>query len=249
MSRKKSKIILCLLAICFAAMAAISLFQLASIISAYREGGRTYDMLTQFVTPSPDAQAHPAVRFPEIDFAALYNINPNIAAWLILEGTPINYPVVQGTDNVFYLHHMFDGTPNSVGTLFIDSFNTPGFADKNTIIYGHNMRDGSMLAPLLSYQSQAFFEANPEMLLLTPEGNYLIKLFAGYTVDIAADSWRFSFAGDADFERWIAEARRRSDFVSDVQVLPTNRVVTLSTCSYAFFDARYVVVGKLVPIT
>jgi len=252
MTRKGlKKITLWFFIIAFAAIAAISLFQLISIELAYREGARTYDVLTQFVTHPPeswDTRTNAADRFPEIDFAALRAINPDIAAWLILEGTPINYPVVQGADNLFYLNHMFDGEQNSVGTLFIDSYNTPGFADQNTVIYGHNMRDASMFATLLEYESQAFFEEHSEMLLLTPQGNYLIKLFAGYTTDAAADSWMFSFADSNDFERWISEAKYRSDFTSSVEIHPSDRLVTLSTCSYAFDNARYVVVGRLVPI-
>jgi len=253
MSRNRfKKITLWFFGVIFAAILAIGAFQFSSIFFSYREGVRTYDALMQFVTnppESPDAQIYSADRFPEVDFAALRAINSDIAAWLILEGTLINYPIVQGADNVFYLSHMFDGAQNSVGTLFIDRFNTPGFADQNTIIYGHNMRDGSMFATLLSYQSQTFFEEHPQMLLLTPDGNYLIELFAGYTVDVAADSWRFSFVDDADFERWISWTKHRSDFTSDVEIQPSDRLVTLSTCSYAFNNARYVVVGKLVPIT
>ena len=240
---------LCFLVVGFAALAAVSLFQLMSIISTYRQGAQTYDALMRFVVLQPQsAQAAPADRFPEVDFSALREINPDVVAWLILEGTSINYPVVQGADNIFYLNHMFDGTQNSVGTLFVDSFNTPGFANRNTVIYGHNMRDGSMFSYLIGYQSQAFFEEHPKMLLLTPDRNYLIELFAGYTVDVTADSWRVSFADSHDFEGWISEAKRQSDFTSDVAINPSDRVVTLSTCSYAFDNARYVVVGRLVPI-
>jgi len=252
MSRKRLKITLWFLALGLVAVAAISLFQLTSIFRTYREGARTYYALAQFVTPPPQppssAQARPAERLPEVDFAALRAINRDIVAWLILEGTPINYPVVQGADNVFYLDHKFDGTHSGVGTLFVDSLNTPGFADQNTIIYGHNMRDGNMFATLLDYQCQEFFQAHPEMLLLTPQGNYLLRLLAGYTVDVMAGSWRISFDDGADFESWVSQARRRSDFTSDVEINPTDRLVTLSTCSYAFEDARYVVIGKLAPI-
>jgi len=247
MNRKGFKsITLWIFVIGFAALAAISLLQLTSIFSTYREGARTYGELAQFAAHPPESSQ--ADRFPEVDFAALRAINPDIVAWLILEGTSLNYPVVQGTDDLFYLEHMFDGTRNSAGTLFVDSFNTPGFADQNTVIYGHNMRDGNMFATLLEYRSQAFFQEHPRMLLLTPEGNYLIELFAGYTVDITADSWRFSFDDGDDFERWVSQAKYRSDFTSDVEVDPSDRLVTLSTCSYDFDDARYVVVGRLAPV-
>lgn len=254
------KSILAFFALCFVAVAVFSLLQLSSIASTYREGAQGYEALAQFVTDSPGqssagadlqeaSRGDLASSFPRVDFAGLSAINPNVAAWLILEDTQINCPVVQGADNTFYLNHTFDGTRNSVGALFIDSNNTPGFADQNTIIYGHHMKDGSMFAILQQYQSQAFFEAHPHMRLLTPEGNYLVELFAAYATDVTANSWRRTFGDEADFTSWIAEAKDRSDFVSDVDVRPSDRVVTLSTCSYVFDNARYVVLGRLVPVT
>ena len=261
------KSILVFLALCFATVAVFSLLQLLSITSTYREATQGYDELTQFVrapesdsvevnlpepsvseedTPTPPHWA--ADRFPEVDFEKLGAINPDVAAWLILEDTQINYPVVQGGDNAFYLNHTFDGTRNKVGALFFDSNNTPGFADQNTIIYGHNMRDGSMFAALKNYQAQAFFDEHPYMLLLTPDGNYLVEIFAAYATAVTADSWRHTFDDEVDFANWIDEAKNRSDFTSDVEILPSDRVITLSTCSYVFDNARYVVVGRLVPI-
>ena len=250
------KITLSLLALGFAAITAVSLSQLSSILHAYRESAQVYVELTRFVTPqpqphSPQAGLPPppvpaASPFPQADFAALSEVNPDIAAWLILEGSRINYPVVQGADNSFYLSHLFDGTPNPSGALFIDSYNEPGFADQNTVIYGHNMKDDSMFSTLLAYRSQEFFEQHPQMLLLTPRGNYLVELFAGYQTGIAADSWRHTFADASDFESWVSRSKERSDFTSDVEVLPTDRLLTLSTCSFAFDNARYVLVGKLV---
>ena len=257
-----------ILALCFGAVAMFCLFQLSSILLTYRTGAEGYNALTQFVTRTPepvgpeeDFTASPdfaenlphlpnemAISFPEVDFAGLAAINPDVVAWLVLEDTPLNYPLVQGRDNTFYLNHMFDGTQSPVGALFVDSRNAPGFADQNTVIYGHHMKDGSMFAVLKNYSNQGFYEEHPQMLLLTPEGNYLVELFAGYATAITADSWRHSFDDAADFLRWVAEAKHRSDFVSDVELGSSDRVVTLSTCSYVFDNARYVVHGRLVPV-
>jgi len=273
----KRKLLFCISSICVIAMMA-GLFMLITMSSMYREGAETYESLMQHLTvvpprgpvpiqtpaapEPPDGEPMEApdedrpgvfrlpdhIVLPEVNFAALYEINSDVVGWLILEGTPIHYPVVHGSDNVHYLHHLFDGRRSNVGTLFVDTYNLPGFVDRNTIIYGHHMQDGSMFAALENYNSQAFFDANPWIFLLTPEGNYVIQLFAGYLTDVYASSWRRDFADDSDFETWIRERRDRSDFVSTVEVGPTDRVVTLSTCSTVFFNARYVVVGKLTPI-
>jgi len=252
----------------------IGLLMLITTSSMYRGGVQVYDNLLQHLSMVPQACPAPPtsaphtpgevaeaegdqrevfilpdhIVLPEVNFDALHEINPNVTAWLILPDTPINYPVVQGHDNAHYLHHLFDGTRSNVGTLFVDVYNPPGFTDRNTIIYGHNLQDGSMFAALTEYESQDFFDANPWVFLLTPEGNYVIKLFAGYVTDVEGDSWRLWFDDDSAFEAWITERRSRSDFVSDVEIGPSDRIVTLSTCSLAFYDARYVVAGRLMPI-
>jgi len=188
------------------------------------------------------------IALPTVDFDALGEINPDIVGWILLEGTQINYPVVQGRDNAHYLNHLFDGRRNATGAIFVDSYNQPGFTDRNTIIYGHHMRDGSMFAVLERYRGQYFFNAHPWIFLLTPERNYVIQLVAGYTSNVQSSAWRLDFADDVEVEAWINERRERSDFVSDAEVRPTDRFVTLSTCSWAFNNARYVVVGRLIPL-
>lgn len=228
--------LLAFLTIVFAIVAVISTGMVISFVVESRMSARAYAELAQFANFEG---------MPEVDFEALREINPNIVAWIHLEGTPISYPVVQGQDNEFYLNHLFDGTRNAAGTLFVDSRNAPDFTDRNTIIYGHNMRDGSMFAVLEEFSSQEFFEQNSRMFLLTPEGSYLIYLFAGYRANVHANSWQRSFADADEFEKWIREAKRQSDFTSEVEVTESDLVVTLSTCSYAFYNARYVVVGVL----
>ncbi len=157
-----------------------------------------------------------------VDFDALLEINPDVIGWLYCPDTVINYPLVQGEDNDYYLHRLINGTPNNNGTLFVDEQNSAGFSDENTVIYGHHMRNGSMFGYLENYEQQSYYEAHPVVYLLTPEGNYA---------------------------SWLAEQRTRSDFSAPVEVERGDRVVTLSTCAYDFQDARYVVLGKLVSLT
>lgn len=251
--RTKRRTILTLLAVICAAAAIISLIMLLSMTAGYTEGAQSYEELNQYiilpsenldssVLPDPESDA-----WPVVDFDALCAVNPDIAAWLICKGTNINYPVVQGSDNDYYLKHLFDGKRNNAGCLFIDSNNEPGFVDHNTVIYGHHMKDKSMFSMLTEYKTQAYYEKHPQMILLRPEGSYYIDLFAGYVTNIKADSWKLWFASNTEFEEWIRETRLKSTFISDVEASTLDRFVTLSTCTYEFDNARYVVVGKLVP--
>jgi len=248
----RRRIFLGLAAIGCAAAVVISIIMLLSTTSDYYEGAQTYDDLTQHLTDppmDPDVQIPPDPdTWPTVDFDALRAINPDIVAWLICKDTRINYPVVQGSDNDYYLKHLFDGKRNNAGCLFVDSNNEPGFVDHNTVIYGHHMKDKSMFSTLTEYKTQAFYEKHPQMILLTPDGNYTIDLFAGYVTNIKADSWKLWFASNSEFEEWIRETRSKSTFQCEVKVSTSDRFITLSTCSYEFDNARYVVVGKLVPV-
>ncbi|MDR2357418.1 MAG: class B sortase [Oscillospiraceae bacterium] len=188
--------------------------------------------------PAPDY-------WPEVDFEGLRGVNPDFTAWLLCVGTNVNYPVVHGADNTYYLTHLFDHRQNGSGSLFIDSRNSLGFADRNTIIYGHNMRNHSMFWTLTRYRDQSFFNAHPTFRLLTPDGDYEIQLFAGYVASTSNEAWRIRFSSDDDFLEWISATKGYSAFSSDVSVEAGDRVVTLSTCAYDFDDARYVLFGKL----
>ena len=91
-----------------------------------------------------------------IDFDALRSLNPRVVGWLVVPGTSISYPIVQAADNERYLWHTFSGERNNSGAIFLDYRNSPDFSDAHSIIYGHNMRDGSMFAPLHGWTGDSF---------------------------------------------------------------------------------------------
>lgn len=181
-----------------------------------------------------------------IDFTALQQINDEVVAWLEAEDSIIDYPVVQGTDNDYYLNHLFTKQKNKLGSLFVD-YRTPGdFSGRNTIIYGHNMKDGSMFASLTRYRDQSYFEDHSAMQLYTPDGVYSIELFAGIVADGDYEFVRTRFEDEADFLIYIDELKRESSFHSEVKLTAQDRIVSLVTCSYEFNNARYALFGKLV---
>jgi sortase B len=100
-----------------------------------------------------------------IDFDALRAINPNVVGWIVIPGTQISYPVVQGTDNAWYLRHTFSGERNASGAIFLDYRNRADFSDSQIILHGHNMRDGSMFAPLHGWTGDRFIIHTPDDVL------------------------------------------------------------------------------------
>lgn len=181
----------------------------------------------------------------EVDFDVLAETNGDIIGWLYCEGTPINLPVVQSTDNTYYLNRMYDRTGNGSGTLFADYRNAGDFSDNNTVIYGHNMKNRKMFGTLPDYKTQSYFDAHPVMWLLTPGGNYKVELVAGYVTPSTSDVYSF----DQSKEEVLATVRQaieESTFASDVEITQADRFLSLSTCSYEFENARYVLIGRLI---
>lgn len=158
----------------------------------------------------------------------------------------MDYPVVQGKDNDHYLGRLFTGERNKLGSIFLDYRNNSDFSDKNTVIYGHNMKDGSMFSSLTKYKDQSYYDEFPATLLYTPDGDITVEWFAGGTVDGDYESIRFDFKDDRDFESYVQSLRSKSTFVSDTAVTAEDRIVTLCTCSYEFDNARYALYGKQV---
>lgn len=229
-----------------------------------RESGEAYGQMAQYVRPGGHAQEpggqytdgsgmkegqaevqEEKERILDIDFAALKEEIPDLAGWLCCPDTEISYPVVQGSDNSYYLDHLPDGSANRNGSLFMDCSSRKGFVDENTLVYGHHMASGKMFACLVSYADQAFYEAHPVMYFVTEDKDYRLELFSGYTAAVTSEAYTLRFSTKEEFAGWLERAQRRSDFASMVQVGMDDRVVTLSTCAYSFQDARYVVHGKV----
>ena len=184
----------------------------------------------------------------EVDFEALKKINEDIVGWIYCKGTAINYPLLQTSDNNYYLHKSYDRSYLFNGSIFVEAKNRPVFLDTNTIIYGHNMQDGSMFADLENWQSQSFYEEHPYMWIFTPQQDYVVVLFSGYTTHSTSDSYQiFSDPNDA-FYSYLQTAVAQSDFTADVELDLSDTFVLLSTCSYAFDNSRYVLHGMLVPV-
>ncbi|MBR2594037.1 MAG: class B sortase [Firmicutes bacterium] len=181
-----------------------------------------------------------------MDFSSLLEINPEIVAWIRIEGTNIDYPVMQTVNNIYYLTHMYNGEYNNSGSIFMDYRCNADFSDKNTVFYGHHMRNSTMFGDLEKYKSQEFYDYNPNITIFTPEGDFVIELISGTVENGNYEFVRFDLENDDDFLSYIDELRRRSTFTSDVEVRADDQIICLCTCSYEWNNARYMVVGRLV---
>ena len=156
------------------------------IISEYQRADQEYEVLTEYIretdegdTAQDDKTENKEVEETEgsgsaedytVDFDTLKQINSDIVAWIRIPGV-LDYSVVQGTDNSYYLHHTFRREYNIAGSVFLDARNKADFSDSKNIIYGHNMRDGSMFHVLRNFQDLDFYQANREIWLYLPDGS------------------------------------------------------------------------------
>lgn len=189
--------------------------------------------------------AHISRKKPTIDFNALMAINQDCIGWICIPETEINYPIVQGSDNSYYLKHLFNGQWNNNGCIFLDCRVNVSLSDRHSIIYGHHMKNGTMFSELAKYKKQEYFENHPTGLLITPDVIYQIDFFAGYVVDTKDNAWNVSFQSDEGFETWIKEIKQKSCVESSLYPAVTDRILTLSTCSYEFDNARFVLHGRI----
>lgn len=253
------KLICVILTFIFVFAATFAGYQIYREFSERQESADTYTDLEELIsfpevrpTEKPDetdssesGEIEPAPVGPTIDFAGLKEINEDCVAWIYIKDTAINYPVVQGSDNSYYLKHLIDGKWNSAGCIFLDSRVNADVSDRHSIIYGHHMKDGTMFSGLTKYKKQDYYEQHPEGLLITPEYTYRIEFFAGYVASVEDPAWKISFESDEEFEAWVKDAKERSWFESPFSPAVTDRVLTLSTCSYEFDNARFVLLGVI----
>ncbi len=182
-----------------------------------------------------------------VDFDTLLAENPNIVAWIYSENTVINYPVVQGEDNLYYVDRLPDGRYNPHGSIFLDYRNLSDFGDFNSILYGHNMVNNSMFGTLHDYQNQSYYEEHPYMWIITPDAAYRLDLIAGMITPSDSDAYDL-FNSKEELHTHLEYALSQSVFdPGEVDIESISHVMTLSTCSYEYATARFVLIGNLVP--
>ena len=242
-----------------AALLAFSLWKLTGeLLDSYRSRQYLDRLAAQVVAenthPAPEDTEPPRQNAPtepvefapiQVNFQELARYYPDIAGWLYCPGTNINYPVVQAENNEYYMHRLPNGEESAGGSLFLDCTNDWNFADANSVIYGHDMKDGTMFGYLHNFDSQSYYEDHPVFYLLTPGRNYRMDIFCTAVVPSDSDLYAMRME-DGALQDWISKTASRSLICPNV---PVNReaehFLTLSTCSYEYENARFVVVGAL----
>lgn len=187
----------------------------------YYDGQKEYEELKEYTEEEPNGQqddpTEGEAEEKTIDFAELRKINEDIVAWIQISGIGVDYPVVQGEDNEYYLHHTFRKEANKAGSIFLDYRNRADFTEQRVIIYGHNMKDGSMFSNLKKYQDNAFRKESGTAYLYLPEKTLQLEIVACERVSMRDKAYALEYNMTCD---WPEE-------------------IILSTCS-SFSDTRLI---------
>ncbi len=194
------------------------------------------------------------VKFPTgilCDYALYYANNPETVGYIKIEGTKVDTPVVQADNNKYYLNHDFYGNPTSYGAVYASYKNSFDPFDRNTLLYGHNMNDGSRFAALLNYKSIDYFKKHPTIQFDSLYEKNIWKIYAVVITNGSTESddgyffdFTFNHCSDACYEEYIAELEKRKLYETGVDLLPTDTIVTLCTCTYEYDDARLLVIAR-----
>ncbi len=245
----------------FLAGVLFSVWKIVSIEKALHSGDAEYSYLAEIASGDNKSPADTEqnqyedgnvssqdapVPHTEIDFATLQKYNPDIIAWIRIPGTNIDYPVLQGPDNDKYLRHTPDGEYSVAGSIFLEFSNASDFSDNHSIIYGHHFRGSyrPMFTQLVDYKSSDFYHSHPTAVIYTPAGIYTVRFFSCYVTKLGDNAWRTQLEGNA-YADWIRDVAGKALYYTGVIPKETDRIVTLSTCSTEYANARFVIHGIL----
>lgn len=187
-----------------------------------------------------------AAELARMDIAALKEINPDVIGWICIPDTQINYPLLQGEDNEFYLYQTWEKSYSSAGSIFMESTNDPGLDGFSTIIYGHRRNDGSMFGGLRQYEEQEYYISHPNIYIATETGVYRYAVYAAYQAPVRSMTYCIDFSNEVYKDMFIEQGTGSS--VIDTGIVPTaaDRCLTLSTCmGNGTYTSRWVVQAVL----
>jgi len=210
-------------------------YRIWGIQADYREEEQLHGAVTEYKPQPTDETINQSV----INLRAKY---PDAIGWMTVPGTNIDYPFVQSKDNDFYLRRDINGNYAVAGTIFMDHRCEKGFASRNTILYGHHMKNGSMFGTLKSFADKAFFDENKQSTIYLPYETLTLEFFAYLVIDPTTETNIYNTELNGSYFDYVKQNARH---YRDIDLSDDDRIVTLSTCAYEFENARMVLLAVI----
>ena len=190
----------------------------------------------------------------KIDFASMQaDVNEDIYAWVYVPGTKVDYPILQRSgNNDFYLDHDLNGKKASCGSIYTENYNEKDFNDNHTVVYGHNMKNGSMFKSLRNYDDKDFFEENKYIYIYTEADTRVYEIFGAYEYTDEHLLLNYKTDNAGGFQKYLDMVKKQPDasghFNRELTVNSSDKIITLSTCISGKDGSRYLVQGKLIAV-
>lgn len=185
----------------------------------------------------------------KIDFATLQEVNPDVYAWIWIPGTNIDYPILQSETEPddYYLNTTIDLKTGYPGSIYTEKYNSKDFTDPITVIYGHEMRDGTMFTELHEYTDRNFFDSYPYIYIYTSDRTLKYRIFAAVAFDDRYILDSYNYYMKDEFQKYVDDIKSSIDgnINGDVDVVQENTVLVLSTCISEYPDQRWLVNGTI----
>ncbi|MGN0169687.1 MAG: class B sortase [Lachnospiraceae bacterium] len=231
-------------------------FRAQQQLKALQEAANSAEETEQSMDEKPDPNdilTQRGIEIPQkdLDWEELQKENKDIYAWIYIPGTKVDYPVLQhSTERSYYLNHNLDGSEGYPGCIYTQNLNRKDFTDYNTIVYGHNMKDGSMFQTLHKYRDPEFFDENRLVFIYLPDEVLVYELFAAYEYGDQHLLFQYNFNSTRDRASYLEDLSQirsmSANFREDITVTEENHIITMSTCVGGKPDKRYLVQGVLV---
>lgn len=197
--------------------------------------------------PAPLEEEDPQIeKMEKINLDALREHSEDVVGWVRIPNLEdLDYPIMQGEDNTYYLDHAWNGDENYTGSIFLECLNKTSFTDYNTIVYGHNMRNQSMFGALHLFRDQSLLQYCPYVYIRTDEGVLRYEVFAAFYAPLESPIYGLSFNQEETKVKFLEYAKEHTEITVDFEPALTDRILTLSTCTKSNDDMRWVVLARL----
>ena len=244
--QKKIGIVRVCLIVLFAGIIVFGLYKIWETAENTRKSQIIQEQMNRYRPTAPQPETQPVEAFINPKIVEAREFNPDIAGWIQMEGTRIDYPFVQAKDNDYYLRRDINGDYAFPGTLFMDYRHDKDFRNFTTVIYGHNMEDGTMFSDIRRYDAADFFAENTTGYIYLERATYKLEVFAYMRI---TDSDRYIYnMGDKTPDEILVYIKETAWRYRDISLTQSDRIVVLSTCTRIYDIRRNVVVARLVKI-
>lgn len=203
-----------------------ALYNVIKILSDYKEIDNYYEAAQEQFAVVEDGI------LSQVDFAKIRGVNDDVVCWINIKDTNISYPVLKGANNDYYLNRNYEKQYLVAGSIFVDSMNSSDFSDLHTIIYGHNMHNGSMFGKLDKFKSEKYRDEHPNIYLLFPDGKwYKYEIYSYYTADVDDGTFELIDESTSKYKTFLELTKKKNIYKNTSAPADGEKILTLSTCT------------------